>query len=217
MVWVYRWIEFVNRSVNNLSSSEDCLTGYCQPVWKRLWLRQLYWLLTLAMNSIKCFEKRDTSEKLTLNCGVTAALCHSALACSESDDWPVHTRFIGKLKPWHLYKLSGSHSLTAPCCVCQPVISRCNNCITVAQRLGLFKVTSLLTVQCAGIWWYSSRIPFKAHPKPSYQVIVYLCRNTCTCALVNLYLKISPFWISFALWCWDIQIFYIQVLYNHVM
>ena len=30
------------RSVNNLSSSEDCSTDYCQPVWKRLclWLRQ---------------------------------------------------------------------------------------------------------------------------------------------------------------------------------
>ena len=37
-VWVYRWIEFVNWSVNNLSSSEDCSTDYCQPVWKRLWL-----------------------------------------------------------------------------------------------------------------------------------------------------------------------------------
>ena len=48
---------------------------------------------------MKCFETRDTSEKLTLNCGVTEALCHSALLRSESDDWPVHTRFIGKLKP----------------------------------------------------------------------------------------------------------------------
>ena len=52
-----------------------------------------------GLYSMKCFETRDTNEKLTLNCGVTVALCHSALARSESDDWPVQTRFIGKLKP----------------------------------------------------------------------------------------------------------------------
>ena len=42
----------------------------------------------LTVNSL-CFEARDTNEKLTLNCGVTEALCHSALARSESDDRPV--------------------------------------------------------------------------------------------------------------------------------
>ena len=48
------------------------------------------------INSIKCFEKRDTKEKLRLNCGVTAELCHSALARSECDDWPVglHTQAV---------------------------------------------------------------------------------------------------------------------------
>ena len=35
---------------------------------------------SIAINSIKCFETRDTCEKLTLNCGFTTALCHSALA-----------------------------------------------------------------------------------------------------------------------------------------
>ena len=47
------------------------------------------------------FEKRDTKEKLRLNCGVTAELCHSALARSECDDWPVHTQTGYTLKPWH--------------------------------------------------------------------------------------------------------------------
>ena len=54
---------------------------------------------TIAINSIKCFEKRDTKEKLRLNCGVTAELSHSALARSECDDWPVHTQTGYTLKP----------------------------------------------------------------------------------------------------------------------
>ena len=48
----------------------------------------------VAINSISCFETRDTSEKLILNCGVTAALFNSALARSESDDWPCSTHSI---------------------------------------------------------------------------------------------------------------------------
>ena len=46
-VWVCIRFNFEIRSVNNLSSSEDCSTDYCQPVWKRLWLRQPYWLLSI--------------------------------------------------------------------------------------------------------------------------------------------------------------------------
>ena len=34
---------------------------------------------SIAINSITCFEKRDTKEKLRLNCGVTTELCRSAL------------------------------------------------------------------------------------------------------------------------------------------
>ena len=43
-VWVWK------RSLHNLSSSEDGSTDYCQPVWKRLWLRQPCWLLTIYSN-----------------------------------------------------------------------------------------------------------------------------------------------------------------------
>ena len=50
---------------------------------------------------MNCFEKRDTKEKLGLNCGVTVELCNSALARSERDDWPVHTQTGYTLKPWH--------------------------------------------------------------------------------------------------------------------
>ena len=41
----------------------------------------------------------DTKEKLRLNCGVTAELCHSALARSECDDWPIYTQTGYTLKP----------------------------------------------------------------------------------------------------------------------
>ena len=57
--------------------------------------------LSIAMHSIKCFDTQDTKEKLRLTCGVTAAHCHWSRARSESDDWPVHTRFKGKLNSWH--------------------------------------------------------------------------------------------------------------------
>ena len=60
-----------------------------------------YYKLSIAIHSINCFEMRDTSEKLTLNCRVTAALCHSALARSETDDWPAHTRIRCRLNSWH--------------------------------------------------------------------------------------------------------------------
>ena len=46
-VWVCIRFEVEIRSMNNLSSSEDCSTDYCQPVWKRLWLRQTCWLFTI--------------------------------------------------------------------------------------------------------------------------------------------------------------------------
>ena len=49
-VWVCIRFEFEIWSVNNLPSSEDCSTDYCQPVWKRLWLRQPCWLLTIYSN-----------------------------------------------------------------------------------------------------------------------------------------------------------------------
>ena len=57
--------------------------------------------LSIAIHSIKCFEMQDTNEKLRLTCEVTAAHCHWSRARSESDDWPVHTRFKGKLNSWH--------------------------------------------------------------------------------------------------------------------
>ena len=60
--------------------------------------------LSIAIHSIKCFEMQDTNEKLRLTCGVTAAHCHWSCARSESDDWPVHTRFKGKLNSWHQYE-----------------------------------------------------------------------------------------------------------------
>ena len=44
---------------------------------------------------------QDTNEKLRLTCAVTAAHCHWSRARSESDDWPVQTRFMGKLNSWH--------------------------------------------------------------------------------------------------------------------
>ena len=47
------------------------------------------------------FETQDTNEKLRLTCGVTAAYCHWSRARSESDDWPVQSRFMGKLNSLH--------------------------------------------------------------------------------------------------------------------
>ena len=57
--------------------------------------------LSIAIHSIKCFEMQDTNEKLRLTCRVTAAHCYWSRARSESDDWPAHTRFKGKLNSWH--------------------------------------------------------------------------------------------------------------------
>ena len=69
--------------------------------------------LSIAIHSIKCFEMQDTNEKLRLTCGVTAAHWHWSRARSEPDDWPVHTRFKGKLNSWHRYSTELAHSYRA--------------------------------------------------------------------------------------------------------
>ena len=74
------FIIITERSVNNggQASIFDVTNGYgCY--------NYIDYSLSKAMHSIKCFETRDTKEKLRLNCGVAAELCHSALARSESD------------------------------------------------------------------------------------------------------------------------------------
>ena len=62
------------------------------------WDNYIDYELSIAIHyhSIKCFEMQDTNEKLRLTCGVTAAHCHWSRARSESDDWPIHTRFKGR-------------------------------------------------------------------------------------------------------------------------
>ena len=65
-------------------------------------------------------------EKLGLNCGVTAELCHSALARSESDDWPVHTQTVTPGRSDPLWSIIPRHSVderVAKQTLCKPLIT----------------------------------------------------------------------------------------------
>ena len=54
-----------------------------------VWDNHSDYLLSIAINSIKCFETQTRTNNSDWPAGVTAAHCHWSRARSESDDWPV--------------------------------------------------------------------------------------------------------------------------------
>ena len=108
LTWPVSWFEFTLKSSVFIGQWTICLTMKTarQNIVNQSengygWDNYTDYELSIAIHSIKCVHMQDTNEQLSLTCGVTAAHCHWSRARSESDHWPVHTRFKGKLNSWH--------------------------------------------------------------------------------------------------------------------
>ena len=110
----------------------------------------------------------------------SAGHCHSALAHSESDDWPVHTRFIGKLKLWHRYTF-------CPPPPGRPVHSDTNSAspgsILAMQQLHA-NTKSLTGARSTGRWAGWNTLPVKVHDatlRPLLNIMDYASLNPVRC------------------------------------